>query len=213
MRRLLNAARVIRAAAVVLCSAGAVHASMIIITNPSFEVNSGAPVPGWTSTGNVSEYAPGTSQFPGGIPDGSQVAAVDLGGSISQTVAATLTANTQYTLQVSVGQRADLSLSGFLISFDAGGNLLASASSPLPSPGTFDAVTVTFLAGASDPHLGEALSITLATTGANQANFDAVSLGAVSTLAVPEPGTWVLMLAGLALVGCTARRKVGNTAP
>jgi hypothetical protein len=119
---------------------------------------------------------PTTTQFPGGIPNGINVAAVDGGASISQTLAATLTALTQYTLVVYVGQRADYPLSGYLISLDAGGHVLASASSPIPAAGTFTPVTVNFLSGASNPDLGGTLSIVLATTGYAQAESDAISL-------------------------------------
>jgi hypothetical protein len=89
-----------------------------------------------------------------------------------------LTALTQYTLVVYVGQRADYPLSGYLISLDAEGHVLTSASSPVPGAGTFSPVTVSFLSGASNPDLGGTLSIVLAATGYAQAEFDAISLDA-----------------------------------
>jgi hypothetical protein len=215
MKRLLKAARFIRVAIIAFSAAGVGYANSIPIANASFEVTvvglggTSTLIPGWTQIGTSSTYGPTATQFPGGVPNGSNVAAVDYGASISQTLAATLTAGIQYALVVSVGQRADYSLSGYLISFDAGGNLLASVSSPIPAPGTFTAVTVSFLALPNNPYLGEALSIILATTGYNQAEFDAVSLDGPGISTAPEPGTWVLMLTGLALVGATARRKAG----
>jgi hypothetical protein len=147
---ILKAARVICVATVVvLCVAGVGRAASITITNPSFEAvvvplgQATSLTPGWTQLGNAFTVHPSTTQFPTGIPDGVNVAAVnfstDFAAHISQTLAATLTADTQYTLQVDVGQRADIGLSGYLISFDAGGNLLAPPRPP--SPGLVYSIT------------------------------------------------------------------------
>ena len=58
---------------------------------------------------------PTATQFPSGVPDGMNVAAVDNGASISQTLQATLTDMTDYTLKVSAGQRAGPDLLGRLV--------------------------------------------------------------------------------------------------
>jgi PEP-CTERM motif len=60
----------------------------------------------------------------------------------------------------------------------------------LTAPGTY---TVTGVLAQSVTNAGAALNATI---------------GAVMLAAVPEPGTWALLLAGLAVLGVTARRRV-----
>jgi len=93
-----------------------------------------ASVPGpWVKTGGG--FGSGwtiASQYSGGIPDGDIYAYANGGTDIRQTFAATLQANTTYTLTVAVGWRADLpglgfpTYPGYGIELWAGGTLLAS---------------------------------------------------------------------------------------
>ena len=162
-------------------------ASTIAINNASFEadVQTGTgptsftfdDVPGWSFANNayVFTWAPSVGpggEFPGGIPNGANV--VWVGGpnvvgpysaTLSQTLSAKLEANTTYTMTVYVGQRADIPLSGYTISFGAGGVVLASDSSLRPDPGTFLADTITFDSGSHPAELGQSLEINLYGSG------------------------------------------------
>jgi hypothetical protein len=178
MKRSLRAARKIRFTALIFSAAGGVYGSPILITNPSFEAvalthgSTSHSIAGWTQSGNSSTFHPTPAQFPSGVPDGFNVAAVDKGASISQILRDTLTANAAYTLLLSVGQLADLSLTGYLISRKAGGNLLTSDSSPLPAPGKI-------------PFLVTRFRLPWQTSGVSQAGFDNVVL---SAMAIPTSG-------------------------
>jgi hypothetical protein len=192
------------------------QASTIPIANSSFEADvlpSGAfdvgNVPGWTgSTGAFfSTYHPTTGQFPGGVPDGVNVAAVQ-SGNIFQTLSANLTANNQYTLLVSVGQRADFPLGTYLITFEAGGSVLASESSQTPALGTFATSSISFFAAPGNLHLGQPLTIRLSETNTGQVDYDFVRLDATSTTAgVPEPATVTLIAAGFAALTLLRRTR------
>jgi hypothetical protein len=138
------------------------------------------------------------------LPDGS-IVAYSNGGSISQTLTASLTANTTYILSVFVGHRLDDFAANYTLSLYAGGTLLDSVSGnngaiPL---GTFADETLTFASGAAPP-TGD-LSIVL-TSGAEQVDFDNVSLTATAT-ATPEPGSLSLLAAGLGLMALVFRRR------
>src|SRR5258708_38638213 len=106
-------ATVVLFAAMPAMNVGVLQAAAIPVNNFSFEADVQAlgafdpgNIPGWTAGPGAffSTYHPTTSQFPGGVPDGVNVGAVQ-GGDMSQTLLANLTANTQYTLLVSVGRR------------------------------------------------------------------------------------------------------------
>ena len=196
-----------------VASAAPICAAPISVVNFSFEAVSLAPdgfvlgtVPGWTGSPGAffSTYRP-TSTIPGGVPDGLNDAAVSTGSSIFQVLVDTLQANTLYTLRTGIGSRNDsLSLTGYAVSLEAGGSVLATDSSQTPAPGTFATSTVTFLAASGNPLLGQALTIRLANTGSGQAQFDFVRLDATpqSTGATPEPGSWALL--GMGLLGLMA---------
>jgi hypothetical protein len=136
------------------------------------------------------------------IPNGVNVAGVGNGtgaANIFQALTATVQPNTLYTLDVSVGHRADFPFSEYTIDLEAGGTILASDSSLSPGAGTFLADAITFSSGPTPPTLGDQLGIRLSATGlsvtgaAAQADFDLVLLDASSVSAVPEPGTLALL--------------------
>jgi RHS repeat-associated protein len=180
-------------------------ATPVAVTNPSFET----PVlgagqfatgnfPGWTVTGTAGPYHPTAAQFPGGVPDGQNIA-FDNGGTIAQVLSAPLTAATHYVLQVDVGESLDVGLAPFSVELWAGG-LLASASTPLPADGAFTTVTVTYDALDGSPFLGQLLEIRLISAGA-QVSFDNVRLTATPAVevgaALPLPGMAIDSATGL----------------
>src|SRR5258708_32814894 len=162
-------ATVVLFAAIPAMNVGVLQAAAIPINNFSFEADVLAlgafdpgNVPGWTAGpgASMSTYHPTTSQFPGGVPDGVNVGAVQ-GGDMSQTLLANLTANTQYTLLVSVGRRADNALGIYLVTLEAGGSVLASESAQTPAAWTFYTSTISFFAAHGNAHLGQAPTIRL----------------------------------------------------
>jgi hypothetical protein len=121
------------------------------------------------------------------------------GGTISQVLAANLTANTIYTLTVSIGRRLDSGFPGYIVELLASNQLLAYNNWLNPAAGQFQVATVTFnssliaCCAANSP-----LSIKLIGASGTQTNFDKVSLDA--TPVVPEPGTVTFSVIGLALI-------------
>ena len=207
-------ATVVLFAAMPVMNVGVLQAAAIPINNFSFEADVLAlgafdpgNIPGWTGSAFYSTYHPTAAQFPGGVPDGVNVAAVT-SGDIFQTLLANLTANTMYTLLVSVGQRADgFAIGPYLVTLEAGGSVLASESAQTPAPGTFATSTINFFAAPGGPHLGQALTIRLAENG-GQADYDFVRLNATSiTTGVPEPATVTLIAAGFAALTLLRRKR------
>ena len=163
------------------------------------------PVTGWTITVNGGVFHPDSSRFNFPLPDGDQTA-YNNGGSLSQTLAATLQNSTTYTLNVAVGNRLDpQGFPGYSVALLAGSTVLGTESSQTPALGDFALSTVTFTSAAVDPLAGQALSIVLTSTGGGQTNFDNVRLDAVSS--VPEPSSLLLLSGGLVGVLAIARRK------
>jgi hypothetical protein len=187
---------------------------MIAVSNPGFEdlVLSGPGgagnfaldnIPSWTVTSvpnQTATFKPGTAQFPGGVPEGVNVAAVGntTTGSISQSLAALLAANTTYTLMVDVGVRLDFPSSSYLIELIANGVTLASDSSLNPAAGTFLTDTISYSSDSNPAQLGQNLEIRLSSTSPNggQVDYDDVRLSA-SLNSVPEPSS-------LSVVGLSA---------
>ena len=180
-----------------------------IITDPSGILDTGIGTTGnWTFAGAMNQgfanptighnfgnswYGPSPT-----LPNGSQVAWSN-GGTISQTLSATLQANTKYTLGAFVGRRLALNFPGYNIELLAGTTVLASSgNSVTPTDGTFAPVTVSYTSGISVTP-GQALKIRLTSqTGANaQTNFDLITLDASP---IPEPSA-MLGLLGFVLLG------------
>lgn len=183
----------------------------VTITNPSFEadvINTiNANVVGisfWTTdNGNGGVWRPGATYYPGGVPAGVNAAYED-GGTISQTLSATLANTTTYTLKVAVGHRADrATLPNYTIGLLAGTTVLTSALNPIdPGAGLFGYTTLIYTSTASDP-IGQALGIRFFTS-AGQLSFDDVTLDASP---VPEPGTLALLGVSLTALGIIRRRR------
>lgn len=209
-------------ALLVLACAAPLRAAPIVVTNASFEDpalqagESNAVVPGWVISGAWGVYHPQAGVF-NTIPDGAQTTYANL-GTLSQTLAPTLAADTQYTLTVHVGRRLDFAglFPGYTVALYADDDLLAAETfdaqnpnanpaAPLPDPGDFVPVSVTYLSAAADPrHLRIVLS-----SLAIQTNFDAVSLDASPAAAVPEPAAALLVGPALAGLAAFARRRRG----
>lgn len=147
------------------------------------------PIPGWTlppaprteANSNAGTFNPTTGRYPAGAPEGQNVAYVaSASATVSQVLSAVLEGNTTYTLQVEVGDRADLGFPGYSVQLLAGGNLLAEGDNIdlSPADGTFATLVITFTAAGNDPNLGQSLEIRLNSNG-QQTNFDDVRLTAV----------------------------------
>jgi hapalindole H/12-epi-hapalindole U/12-epi-fischerindole U synthase len=225
----------------------------VAVTNPSFEADPAgagtfpALVPqGWTlfdpaaiveqvsDAVGVVNSDDGAPFFPGGVPDGSNAALIFLSGDVGggevglqQTLAATLAADTTYTLTVQVGNIAsgtgfppfdvygffDLDgFPGYRVELFAGETVIASdddSLAPTLAEGTFAASVVSVTIPAGHPQIGAPLRIRL--TNKNlpgtpqepgiEVDFDAVSLDA------PEPAAALQLLAG-ALALALGRKRV-----
>lgn len=190
----------------------------LVVVNPGFEADAVADgdyddtiVPaGWTkydpqniigqdynSLGVLNPT--GTVLYPGGAPEGSNVALVflwreqtnDMPAGYVQQLADDLQANTQYTLRVKVGNIAptgnvpyDLAgFPGYRVELLAGGDVLAADDDSLaPTDGTFLQSEVVFTTGDDDAALGTPLAIRLINLNKGGAgievNFDDVELHA-----------------------------------
>jgi len=205
---------------VVLGSVAAPARADITVMNPSFELTSTAlplafpcgtgcsfnvgPIPDWTITGQSGSFQPNSTYFNLPLPDGN-IVAFSNGGTISQTLAASLTANTTYVLSVDAGRRLD-ELAGnntYSIALYAGTTLLNSFSDTIFAIpiGTFADETLTFTSGATIAP--GALSIVLTSAG-SQTNFDDVRL---TESAVPEPSSLSLLAGALGVMFFVFRRR------
>ena len=207
-------------AVILLVGAGVVHAESITIVNPSFEtpvidppvggigtspdpwVNGGPFSGGYYTLDPLGPFSGWTAPPPDG---GVQVMMLgNVGHGNSQFLAATLEANTTYTLQMDVSVReshvplvGDMNI-GYGAPHGDGSdslneNLLATATSSLPLPGTGEWVLweKTFETGASPLGLGEVLRVDL--LGGYRLLYDNVRLDATP---VPELST-LLYLVGM----------------
>ncbi len=162
----------------------------------------------------------GTTFFPGGAPDGDNVALIFLEDSydqgpvgLTQVLTDTLQANTHYSLEVEVGNIAsgtglppfdtfgfyDLDgFPGYQVQLLAGGVVLAEDNNSLfgsIAEGTFESTTVEFTTGSTHAQLGQALEIRLINRNETDTAEDPgieVDFDNVrlNATAVPEPGTF-----------------------
>ena len=157
------------------------------ITNPGFESD---PLPvggirititGWRTSpgGGDGIFRPTPSDYPGGIPEGRNVAYVNLSGNtVRQVLSTPLEPNTTYVLSVAVGWNNNDPFAGYLVQLRAGGTVLAEDRSSLhPAQGTWVTSTVRYTSGDAEPELGAPLEIRLLSPGV-QANYDDVHLTA-----------------------------------
>lgn len=210
--------------------------------NPSNTAGAGAGPNYYIGTLTPSATRNPTEFFTFGAPQGQRVgiafnfAGVGGGGEygFSQTLAATLQANTAYTLNVDIGNIGSgtavngdfFNLSGFpgyRIDLLAGGVVIAqdlnSLGGTIPEA-TFATSTVTFQTGSFHSQLNQSLGIRLVnlnridTTNAStlsadlEVDFDNVQLFAVS--AVPEP-SGLMLLAAVAVLGGARRYRKRST--
>jgi hypothetical protein len=210
----------------VIVPQGQVKAALLTVANNSFETPVATPpsgvigssgtvvLGGWTfdsgvNNGGFANPTIGQTNLPGSwygpsptLPNGNQIAWSN-GGTISQTLSATLQANTRYTLGAYVGRRvSNAAFAGYNIELLAGNTVLASNNSVTPVAGDFVYVPVSYTTVGSDPLLGQALQIRLTSLG-TQANFDNITLDAAS---IPEPSA-ILGLLGFGLLGIASKLR------
>lgn len=137
-------------------------------------------VQGWVSEmGATGIYNPPATVFTGEAGDGTHKNTLFLyqNAKISQTLSATLEANTDYVLEFDVGERLDYTIPNYTITVKADDEILLQSINPVfPSQaGTFSTATLEF--GSEDvPGVGSNIIIEIETYGDGQAHFDNFSL-------------------------------------
>jgi hypothetical protein len=166
---------------------------------------------GWSSAafeGGV--WNPTGSSYSVPIPDGDNIAWVR-GGAIYQDVGESIMAGVTYTLEVQVGNRADLSDDGvWYLTLQDGGTILASATGQNTVSDSFSTASVSYTA-LSD---GGNLVIALRYGGeGNQVNYDDVRLYKIGAAeaqggaSVPEPAALVLLGIAVLALGFLRHQK------
>lgn len=211
-------------AVLLMALATAAQAIPISITNAGFEDPVlldggifGPTPPGWTvladCCGPTGVFNATVSSFFDEAPEGENTAFTN-GTSLSQTLASALAANTTYTLQVEVGNPANVfGFNGYVIELFAGSILLVDdGTSAAPNKGLFSTATILFMTDADPLGLGQNLEIRLSgKVGGGlltQVHFDDVRLNASTIGSVPEPTTLTIFTLGLLGLGVARRWKV-----
>jgi len=195
--RLAGARHLVAAAlaASVCVRGGSAAAEPVAVTNPSFEAQTpadgtaiGNNLTGWTLSGpsDGGPWNPMDASYPGAtdqtpdldstIPDGRNVAYSN-GRTLSQVLTSTLRADTQYTLQVEVGNRLETAFAfpGYAVQLLANGTVVAQESALTPSKGTFATSMLQYSAPPGSALLGRQLEVRLSSNGV-QTSFDDVRL-------------------------------------
>jgi len=112
----------------------------------------------------------------------------------SQVLTANVLPNANYVLRFDVGERANVSLTGYSVVVKAADKVLLNATNPQfpESPGSFAAVELTFDTQTVDPSL---LTIEFASLGDGHAFFDNVSLSYTQTIKESVFGEWEVISA------------------
>ena len=187
-------------------------------------------IPGWSDSGGsgTGHWNPTSGHFEDeaahglvGFALGNGTLTEAGGGTLAQRIANhAIQANTRYTLSFDVGRPFGTDpwnfSAGLLAGSLAGGpvTLLSSFSGAADSTGAlvpmgqFRTMSLVYETGANGPELGRDLSIAITSNQAGAA-FDNFLLDASPLVqsAVPEPGTWAMMIAGFGLVGGALRRR------
>jgi len=202
-------------------------ANVIPVNNPSFETlpagglpipgylggdYSVAPIPGWINSGSSGQFQPGG---PSGIVPNlyyntlsvGPTEAYTNGGTISQTVGATVGVGITYTMLVDIGYRFDESAFGPVAVADLlinGNQYFATGAETLGGFATYMATYTGLAADAGDP-----ITIQLSDPSfPGQGDFDNVRLSNnVTTATVPEPQSVALLEAVLPLLGIVMWRR------
>jgi hypothetical protein len=165
----------------------------------SIGFNAENAIPGWQAlphpafgamTAGTANYQV-TDYFPSGVPDGQNVAWIDVAGAIGQTLTNDFEAGVSYRLTVNVGVPAGVAFPGYFIGLFAGGEPVAYDENSVAVPsGDFTEATVVARLEPGSPYVGKPIQIRLGIPGigSHQVNFDHVRLKAESG-GIAEPDT------------------------
>jgi hypothetical protein len=154
-------------------------AQPVPLTNPDFDVDAllegewSNTVTGWQVSGNAGFFNPTETQYP--TDDGTRA---NIGytnnGRLIQVTGEPLALDTEYTLNLEAGHRADTAQAPFTVRLVADGQVLAQAGGYTINPGEWRPVTLKLITSAAHP-IGAFLEIHLISTDV-QTNYDNVTL-------------------------------------
>lgn len=211
------------ALAAFVASAGGAQAAVVALNNASFEADpladggyEAGSIRGWNTIGNAGWQNPSAASF-SSVPSGANTGWIGSlknhysAGSMSQTFADSVAANTKYSLSVDVGRRFDVPLAPFLVEILAGDDVVASGgfSEADIDAGGFRNLSLSYesTSALSGP-LRFRFRVTDETSVYTQVNFDNVALDVTQiSSAVPEPATWAMMIVGFGLAGGALRNR------